>query len=62
MLQTKRLPANTKHLYNTFIQRRPNVFDVGPTVYKCDRYVLRLLGWRNQVVEPTKQPTLSVLN
>ena len=27
-------PANTKHLI-TFIQRRPNVFDIGPTLYKC---------------------------
>ena len=27
----------------TFIQRRPNVFDVGPTLYKCYANVLRLL-------------------
>ena len=28
-------PANTKHVYNTFIQRRTYVFDVGPTLYNC---------------------------
>ena len=30
-------PVNTKHLYTIylFIQRRSNVFDVGPTLYKC---------------------------
>ena len=28
----------------TFIQSRPNVFDVGPTLYKCYTNVLRLLG------------------
>ena len=28
----------------TFLQRRPNVFDVGPTLYKCYTNVLCLLG------------------
>ena len=28
----------------TFIQRRPNVFDVGPTLYKCYTNSLRLLS------------------
>ena len=28
----------------TLIQRRPNVFDVGPTLYKCHTNVLCLLG------------------
>ena len=28
----------------TFIQRRPNVFDVGPTLYKCYAILLYLLG------------------
>ena len=37
------LPANTKHLL-TFAQRQPNVFDVGPTLYKCYTNVLCLLG------------------
>ena len=36
-------PANTKHLY-AIIQRRPNVFVVSPTLYKCYTNVLRLLG------------------
>ena len=30
--------------HNTFIQRRPNVFDVGRTLYKCYTDVLCLLG------------------
>ena len=25
----------TQNICKTFIQRRPNVFDVGPTLYKC---------------------------
>ena len=28
----------------TFVQRRPNVFDVGPTLYKCYTNVLCSLG------------------
>ena len=46
---TRLIPANTKHLYNiciTFVQCRPNVFDVGSTLYKCYTNVLCLLGWR----------------
>ena len=27
-------PVETKYL-NNIVQRRPNVFDVGPTLYKC---------------------------
>ena len=37
-------PANTKHLYNSCTMRA-NVFNVGPTVYKCYLKVLCLLGW-----------------
>ena len=29
----------------TFVQRWPNVFDVGPTLYKCYANVLCLLGY-----------------
>ena len=25
----------TQNVFITFVQRRPNVFDVGPTLYKC---------------------------
>ena len=32
--------------HKTFVQRRPNVFDVDPTLYKCYTNVLRLLGIR----------------
>ena len=37
------IPANTKYLYNNFIQRQPNVLDVGPALYKCYTNVLCLL-------------------
>ena len=40
------ITANTKQIWKTFAQRRPNVHDVGPTVYKCYTNVLCLLGWR----------------
>ena len=33
----------TQNICMTFIQRRPNVFDVGPTLYKCYTNVLSLL-------------------
>ena len=34
----------TQNICITFIQRRPNVFDAGPTLYKCYTNVSRLLG------------------
>ena len=34
----------TQNICITFIQRRPNVFDVGPTLYKWYANVLCLLG------------------
>ena len=37
-------PENTNHCI-TFVQRQPNVFDVGPPLYKCYTSVLCLLGW-----------------
>ena len=36
-------PVNTK-ICITFVKRRPNVFDVVPTLYKCYANVLCLLG------------------
>ena len=35
----------TQNMCITFVQRRPNVFDMGPTLYKCHTNVLRLLGY-----------------
>ena len=35
----------TQNICITFVQRRPNVFDVGPTLYKCHTNVLCLLGY-----------------
>ena len=32
------LPSKNK-TFITFVQRRPNVFDVGPTLYKCYKHV-----------------------
>ena len=28
-------PQQTQNICITFVQRRPNIFDVGPTLYKC---------------------------
>ena len=36
----------TQSICITFIQRRPNVFDVGLTSYKCYTKILCLLGWK----------------
>ena len=44
------LSANT-NICITFIQRRPNVFDVGPTSHKCYTNVLCLLGCRDILAE-----------
>ena len=33
----------TQNICITFIQRRPNVFDAGPTLYKC--YTNFSVGW-----------------
>ena len=42
-------PANTKHAcVQHCVQRRPNVFDVGPTLYKCYTNILCLLGFDSQ--------------
>ena len=34
----------TNNLFIPFVQCRPNVFDVAPTLYKCYKHVLCLLG------------------
>ena len=34
-----------QNIFITFVQRRPNVFDVGPTLCKCYKNVLCLLGY-----------------
>ena len=40
----------TQDICITFVQRCPNVFDVGPTLYKCYTNVLCLLGWRLPII------------
>ena len=45
-LVTPRVPRQSQQTRNiciTFTQRRPNVYDVGPTLYKCYTNVLCLL-------------------
>ena len=37
-------PSKQKNICITFVQRRPKVFDVGPTLYNCYTNVLCLLG------------------
>ena len=39
-----RVNIQTQNICITFVQCRPNVFDVGPTLYKCYKNVLCLLG------------------
>ena len=41
----------TQNISITFVQRRPNVFDVGPALYKCYRNVLCLLGWISEFLQ-----------
>ena len=36
-------PQQTQNICITFVQRRPDVFDVGPTLYKCYTNILCLL-------------------
>ena len=38
------MDQQTQNICITFVQRRPNVLDVGPTLYKCYTDVLCLLG------------------
>ena len=38
------LRQRAQHICLTFVQRRPNVFDVGPTLYKCYTNALCMLG------------------
>ena len=39
----------TQTICITFVQRQPNVFDAGPTLYKCYTNVLCLLGSGSQL-------------
>ena len=63
--------CSVQHICITFIQRRPNVFDVGPTLYKRYTNVLCLLGintticfrhqrvrWLVQLVKRTRRERL----
>ena len=41
-----RIPQQTQNICIASVQRRPNYFDVGPTLYNCCTNVLCLLGLR----------------
>ena len=43
--QTSCYSQQTQNICITFVQRRCNVFDVGPALYKCYTNVLYLLSW-----------------
>ena len=43
-LIARRYPQQTQKNCITFVQRRPNVFDVGPALYKCHTKVFCLMG------------------
>ena len=40
------ISQGTQNMCIAFIQRRPNVFDVCPAMYKCYKNVLCLLGYQ----------------
>ena len=40
---SQKLSQQTQNICITFVQRRPNVFGVGPTIYKCYTNVVCLL-------------------
>ena len=46
----------------TFIQRRPNVVDVGPTLYECCTNVLYLLGSSMYVPGPSAALRVALRN
>ena len=43
-LKTSIISQRTQNNCITFVQRRPNVFDVGPTLYKCYTNVFVFAG------------------
>ena len=44
--QIQQSTQKTQNICITFVQRRPNVFDAGPTLYKCYKNILCSLGRR----------------
>ena len=52
----------TQNMCITFVQRRPNVFDVGPTLYKWYTNILCLLGYRAYVWKYSKTNMLKQEN
>ena len=58
----RRTTLQTQNICLTFVQRRPNVFDVGPTLYKCHTHILCLLGssgWQHDQKTSGQQQSLS---
>ena len=52
----------THNICITFIQRGLNIFDVGPTLYKCYTTVLHLLEWTNYTNVTNMGPYINVLD
>ena len=58
------LTKQTQNICIAFIQRRPNVFDVDPTLYKCHTNVLCLLDKlhvhleEHVITDHTRMPTV----
>ena len=56
-LSQRGLSQQTQNICITFVQSRPNVFNIGPTSYKCHTNVLRLSGICHRALyEPTSDP------
>ena len=49
-------PANPANIRKTCVQRRPSVFDVGPTLYKCYTNVLCLLVCHSPLSSYRREP------
>ena len=48
VIKSDHMPIKFPSRRNTFVQRRPNVFDASPTLYKCYTNVLRY--WEQTIV------------
>ena len=56
------MSQQTQNIYITFVQRRPNVSDVGPTLYKCYTNVLCLLGLMSRIKKADGTQSIGEIN
>ena len=59
LLREDVIPGPNKN--KTFVQRRPNVFDLGPALYQCYTNVLCLMGWLNHVRRRVFSQTATII-